>query len=117
LMMVGALFAHFTMPNPWKKWALFLATIPLAVLGNFARILMLTLGTLAFGSTFALGKDPLNAPSWFHLAAGYLVFIVALLGMMGLGALLNRQWSVGNIDSSRSVKNHKSEDSKNVDPY
>ena len=51
---------------------------------------MLTLGTVAFGSEFALGKDPLEHPSWFHLVAGYLVFIVALLGMTGVGALLNR---------------------------
>ena len=117
LMMVGALFAHFTMPNPWKKWVLFLATIPLAVLGNFARILMLTLGTLAFGSTFALGKDPLNAPSWFHLAAGYLVFIVALLGMMGLGALLNHQWRGRGMDSLRTDKGVDVETPKNIDPY
>jgi exosortase len=120
LMMVGALFAYFTMPNPWKKWALFLSTIPLAVLGNFARILMLTLGTLAFGSTFALGKDPLNAPSWFHLAAGYLVFIVALLGMMTIGSLLNRQWGAGSgsiIDSSPQSKNHEATKPSDVDLY
>jgi exosortase len=120
LMMVGALFAYFTMPKPWKKWALFLSTIPLAVLGNFARILMLTLGTLAFGSTFALGKDPLNAPSWFHLAAGYLVFIVALLGMMTIGSLLNREWGAGGgspTDSSPQSKNHEETKPSDVDLY
>ena len=120
LMMVGALFAYFTMPNPWKKWALFLSTIPLAVLGNFARILMLTLGTLAFGSTFALGKDPLNAPSWFHLAAGYLVFIVALLGMMTIGTLLNREWGAGGgspTDSFPQSKNHEATKPRDVDLY
>jgi len=117
LMMVGALFAHFTLANPWKKWVLFLATIPLAVLGNFARIFMLTLGTLSFGSTFALGKDPLNAPSWFHLAAGYLVFIVALLGMMGIGALLNYQWRGRGMDPLKSAKGVAVEKPKNVDLY
>ena len=90
LMMVGALFAHFTLTSAWKKWVLFLSALPLAVLGNLARILMLTLGTVAFGSEFALGKNPLEHPSWFHLASGYLVFIVALGGMMGLGSLLGR---------------------------
>lgn len=88
LMMVGALFAQFTLKETWKKWALFLCTLPLAVLGNLARILMLTIGTVAFGSEFALGKNPLEHPSWFHMAAGYLVFIVALMGMMGIGSLL-----------------------------
>jgi exosortase len=90
LMMVGALFAQFTLKETWKKWALFLCTLPLAVLGNLARILMLTIGTVAFGSEFALGKNPLEHPSWFHMAAGYLVFIVALMGMMGIGSLLGR---------------------------
>jgi hypothetical protein len=51
---------------------------------------MLTIGTVAFGSEFALGKNPLEHPSWFHMAAGYLVFIVALMGMMGIGSLLGR---------------------------
>ena len=59
-------------------------------MGNLARILMLTIGTVLFGSEFALGKNPLEHPSWFHLLAGYLVFIVALLGMMGVASLLSR---------------------------
>jgi exosortase len=90
LMMVGSLFAHFTLKEAWKKWALFCCALPLSVLGNFARILMLTLGTVAFGSDFSLGKNPLTDPSWFHLAAGYLVFIVAFAGMMGAASLLER---------------------------
>ena len=92
LMMVGVLYAHFMMRSPWRKWILFLSTPPLAVLGNMARIMMLTLGTMLFGSAFALGKEPLTHPSWFHLTAGYIVFIVALLGMVGIGSLLNRKW-------------------------
>jgi exosortase len=90
LMMVGALYARFTMKGRFRKWVLFLCTPPLAVAGNMVRILMLTVGTVAFGSEFALGKNPLTDPSWFHMAAGYLVFIVALGGMMGIGALLER---------------------------
>jgi exosortase len=104
LMMVGALYAHFTLQGAWKKWILFLCTIPLAVLGNLARIVMLTLGTVLFGSEFALGKNPLENPSWFHLAAGYLVFLIALLGMMGVGALLVRHRSSG---SKKQGNGHK----------
>lgn len=112
LMMVGALFAHFTLNAAWKKWVLFLSALPLAVFGNLARILMLTLGTVAFGSDFALGKNPLEHPSWFHLAAGYLVFIVALGGMMGVGSLLKLDLRLGppgsqspNIGSGSSLEN------------
>jgi exosortase len=90
LMMVGALFAHFNLRGAWRKWILFLCTPPLAIAGNLARILMLTIGTVFFGSDFALGKNPLEHPSWFHMLAGYLVFIVALSGMMGIGSLLGR---------------------------
>lgn len=88
LMMVSALYAHFTMKTWWKKWILFLCALPLAILGNLCRILMLTIGTVAFGTEFAIGKNALTEPSFFHMFAGYLVFIVALGGMVGIGWLL-----------------------------
>lgn len=103
LMMVGALFAHFTLKGTWRKWALFLCTPPLAIAGNLARILMLTIGTVAFGSEFALGKNPLEHPSWFHMLAGYLVFIVALLGMMGVASLLGRSPRVAQMPSLKTT--------------
>ena len=88
----------------WKKWVLFLCAPPLAVAGNLARIIMLTIGTVAFGSEFALGKNPLENPSWFHLAAGYLVFLVALCGMMGVGWLLSLTWKSSSIGSCEESK-------------
>jgi exosortase len=103
LMMVGALFAHFTLKGTWRKWALFLCTPPLAIAGNLARILMLTTGTVAFGSEFALGKNPLEHPSWFHMLAGYLVFIVAPLGMMGVASLLGRSPRVAQMPSLKTT--------------
>jgi exosortase len=117
LMMVGALFANFTLRGAWRKWVLFLCTPPLAVLGNLARILMLTMGTVAFGSEFALGKNPLEHPSWFHMLAGYLVFIVALLGMMGIGSLLSR--SGRSVASSATVQRDSSNSTsaRGEDPY
>jgi len=105
LMMVSALFAQFSLDKAWKKWVLFLCAPPLAVLGNLARIIMLTLGTVSFGSEFALGKHPLEHPSWFHEAAGYLVFIVALCGMMGVAWLLDRKKdSVPVKEASEEIK-------------
>jgi exosortase len=88
LMMVSALYAQFTLKSWWQKLVLFAFSAPLAILGNLARILMLTLGTIVFGSEFAIGKNALTDPSWFHMAAGYVVFVVALGGMAGLGSLL-----------------------------
>ena len=88
LMMVSALYAQFTLKDWWQKLILFAFSAPLAILGNLARILMLTIGTIVFGAEFAIGKNALTDPSWFHIAAGYLVFLVALGGMVGIGALL-----------------------------
>jgi len=93
LMMVSALYGYFTLKEGWQKWALFLCSIPLAILGNLCRILMLTFGTMAMGPTIAIGT--LENPSFFHMAAGYLVFAVALGGMIGVGWLLQMlpRWS------------------------
>jgi hypothetical protein len=60
----------------------------LAIAGNLARILMLTIGTIVFGPEFAIGKNPLTHPSWFHIIAGFIVFAVAIGGMIGISKLL-----------------------------
>jgi len=86
LMMVSALYGFFTLKEWWQKWIIFLCSIPLAVLGNLCRILMLTFGTMAMGPAVAIGT--LENPSFFHMAAGYVVFAVALGGMIGIGWVL-----------------------------
>jgi exosortase/archaeosortase family protein len=67
---------------------LFLSSVPLAIIGNLLRILMLTFGIMTIGPETAIGRDSLTDPSWFHMLAGYLVFAVALGGMLGIGWLL-----------------------------
>lgn len=91
LMMVTALYAYLTQKGFARKLILFLCSIPLAVIGNLFRILMLTIGTLAMGSEWAIGSE--EHPSFFHMMAGYAVFAVALGGMLGIGALLNLKWA------------------------
>ncbi len=88
LMMVSALYGYIAMDRPWQKWAIFLSSIPLAVAGNFARIIMLTLGTVTLGAETAIGS--LEKPTVFHMASGFLVFGVALGGMLLFGWLLQR---------------------------
>ncbi len=90
LTMVTALYAYFVIRPLWKQWLLFACSIALAIAGNVARILMLTFGTLAFGAPFAIGS--LEHPSVFHMIAGYLVFIVALGGLLIAGNLLMLDW-------------------------
>ena len=86
LMMVSALYAHLTLQKGWQKWVLFLLSPGLAVLGNFARMVMLTLGTILLGSAVAIGTE--EHPTTFHMAAGFFVFVVALGGMVGVSRIL-----------------------------
>ncbi|MFV0338861.1 MAG: exosortase/archaeosortase family protein [Chthoniobacterales bacterium] len=89
LMMVSALYAFFTFKAWWKQIILVACSIPLAILGNLIRIMMLTLGTLAFGAEFAIGKHALEDPSTFHMASGFVVFAIALAGMLLIAKILN----------------------------
>lgn len=88
LMMVSALYGYLAMDRTWQKWIVFLSSVPLAVAGNFARIMMLTFGTISFGPEFAIGT--LEEPTFFHMASGFLVFGVALGGMLLVGWSLQR---------------------------
>jgi Protein of unknown function (DUF3485) len=47
---------------------------------------MLTAGALLFGNTFAIGS--LENPSWFHEAAGILVYVAALAGVLVVATLV-----------------------------
>jgi exosortase len=92
LTMISALVGILSFRTGWKVMFLFAAALPLAVFGNFCRILMLTFGTMAFGSDFAVGT--LENPTWFHLAAGFVVYIAALIGVFVLAWLLNREFGI-----------------------
>ena len=91
LMMVSALYAQFAVGGVWKRWVIFLFSMPLAVFGNLCRIIMLTFGTIILGSGVAIGTS--DHPSFFHMLSGYVVFAVAILGMVGVSKILNLDWS------------------------
>jgi exosortase len=86
LMMVSALYAHLTLRKAWQKWTMFLLSPVLAVAGNFGRMMMLTFGTMFLGSAVAIGTE--EHPTTFHMAAGFFVFVVALVGMAAIGWIL-----------------------------
>jgi exosortase len=76
-----AVYAYFTQRTWWKKWLLFLSSIPLAIIGNIARITTVAIVAEAFGEKLALGL--------YHDYSGYVVFSVAIALMIALGSLLN----------------------------
>ncbi len=81
LMALAALYGYVTMNRSWKKWALFASSMPLAVVGNLARITTIALMAQGFGEDLAMNI--------YHDYSGYIVFSLAILCMIGLGALMN----------------------------
>lgn len=84
LMALTSLYGYVTMDRAWKKWVLFVSSIPLAVLGNVARITTVALVAQGFGSDWAM--------KIYHDYSGYIVFSLAILSMVVLGVLLNLQY-------------------------
>lgn len=76
-----AVYAYFTQKTLLRKWILFLCAIPLAIIGNIARIVVVAIVAEAFGEKLALGL--------FHDYSGYVVFSVAIMLMIGIGSVLN----------------------------
>lgn len=87
LMALTSLYGYMTMDRSWKKWALFASSIPLAVIGNLARITTVALVAQGFGQDLAMKV--------YHDYSGYIVFSLAILCMLALGTALNlhyREW-------------------------
>jgi exosortase len=89
LIMVSALFGYFRQRSLWRQTLLFALSIPLAILANMVRILVLIGATMLFGQEFALGRGE-EYTSNFHYITGLAVFIPALGGLFAAEALLNR---------------------------
>ncbi|MCX7008770.1 MAG: exosortase/archaeosortase family protein, partial [Kiritimatiellaeota bacterium] len=83
-----AIYAYATQKTLLKKWLLFFASIPLALATNCARIISIIIVSAAFGEKAALKV--------FHDYSGYIMFVVAVSLMVGVGTLMNmdyrRQW-------------------------
>ncbi len=78
---IAAVYAYFTQRTLVKKWALFLMSIPLAVIGNLARIVTIVLVAGTFGEEIATGL--------YHDYSGYIFFTIAVSLMIGIGNLLS----------------------------
>lgn len=93
LMMISALYGYLTLKSPVRRVLLFVSAIPLAVMGNFVRMVMLAVASSALGSDFAVGRniDGHQEMSFFHALAGFVVFGVALAGMFALCSVLERK--------------------------
>ena len=78
---VTAAYAYVTQHVQWKRWILFLSAMPLAVLGNIARVTSIALVAQVYGQEIASKA--------YHEYSGFIVFAVALSTMVIIGLLLN----------------------------
>lgn len=79
-----AAYAYVFQKSQWKRWVLFLSSLPLAIAGNAARIV--AIGFLADALSMNLAMKVYE----YHVLSGCIVFGVAVLMMVGLDALLSR---------------------------
>ncbi len=79
---LGLVYIHFMQGTRSKNLLLFVSIIPLALLGNVIRIVVLCLITYHFGEKVGQG--------FLHNFSGMMIFLFIILGMMGLERLLSR---------------------------
>jgi exosortase A len=78
---LGAVYAYLAKVSLSKKLTLFAASIPLALISNIIRIILVLLVAYVYGAEVATGK--------FHDFSGFLLFVFALAGLMLVGRLLS----------------------------
>ncbi len=82
LLALGAVYGYFTQRLAWKKWALVLLSVPIAIAANAFRVAGTGFLAHYWGSEMAQG--------FYHGFAGWMVFVVAFALLLGCGAVLTR---------------------------
>jgi exosortase len=96
LLALGAVYGYFTQRSIWKRWALVLLSIPIAIAANALRVSGTGFLAHYFGSEMAQG--------FYHSFAGWIVFVVAFLMLLACGGLLSRlpdRWAGRGADPAR----------------
>ena len=88
LVMIGLIYVYLFLKVEWKRWLLFFCIPLVAVLGNFVRMIVLYVGVIWFGSEFAIGEGE-GDESAYHIGAGLVVFVIALIALGFLVKVLN----------------------------
>ena len=80
LSFLSLVYAYFFDRKVWMRWVLLIATIPIAIIANSARVTL----TGVFSEI-----DPSLAEGFFHEAEGWVIFTVALVMMIVLHLSIN----------------------------
>lgn len=84
MMMLAALYVHFTQKEVWKQLLIFASSLFFALLGNLARIFSVVL--------FARFISVKVAAGIYHDWSGFIFFPIAVSSMIAFANLLNRDW-------------------------
>ncbi|HSP67548.1 MAG TPA: exosortase/archaeosortase family protein [Bryobacteraceae bacterium] len=80
LSFLSLVYAYFFDRKVWMRWVLLVATVPIAIVANSARVTL----TGVFSEI-----DPTLALGFFHEAEGWVIFVVALVMIVVVHLLIN----------------------------
>lgn len=80
LSFLSLVYAYFFDRKVWMRWVLLIATIPIAIIANSARVTL----TGVFSEI-----DPSLAEGFFHEAEGWVIFVVALVILVVVHQFIN----------------------------
>lgn len=84
LMALGSIYAYLSPLSLKKKMAMFLLTIPIAIIANVARIMVMIIAAFIYGGEIINNKV-------FHEGTGLLVFIVAIVLLFSVQRILSNE--------------------------
>lgn len=96
---LGSIYAYLVNMSLPRKFILFLTSIPLALFSNAVRVVLLLLVAYVYGSDVATGK--------FHDYSGFLVFVIAFLGLKVIGNILSAGKNIEEDDGNKDGNKEK----------
>jgi len=79
-----AFYAWYSQKTLLKKWVLFLCCVPVAIIANICRIILVVIAADFFGQEAAMGL--------WHDYSGYPIFLISILLMLTFDRLLNMDY-------------------------
>ena len=82
LLALGTVYAYFSQAIPWKRWALVILSIPIAIVANASRVS----GTGILAHYYGVEA----AEGFYHTFEGWMMFVVAFVLLLACGMILQK---------------------------
>jgi exosortase len=86
LSFLSLVYAWFFDSKPWMRWVLLILTVPIAIVANAGRVTLTGIMSEKINPETAQGAT--------HLASGWVIFMIALVILVGTHQLINRIYGV-----------------------